>query len=59
MASQKDMRWTIMQTAIEANKAAIMAVREAEIPVNNTRSLQTVLRMGGPTLNYPSFDQKT
>ena len=35
---------------IEAAKAAIMAVREADNPVNNARPLHAMPRSGGPAL---------
>ena len=40
------MTQAIMQTVIETVKEAIMAVREAEYPVNSTRPIHTVPRSG-------------
>ena len=46
-----------MQAAIEVAKAAIMAVREAENPVNNTRLVYTT-RLRHSALRQPVFDWK-
>ena len=40
MAAKQDMMQAIMQAAIEAAKAAIMAVRQADNPVNTARPAQ-------------------
>ena len=57
MASERSVMWAIVQAAIEAAKAAIMAVREAETPVSNVRPIQRTLRMGGPTLKQTTLKE--
>ena len=52
------MSQAITQAATKANKAVIMAVREAETPINKAILIQTALRMGGPTLKQQMFDWK-
>ena len=54
MASDQSM----MQTTVEAAKAAIVAAREAEGSAKSTRAAQAVLRTSGPTLRQPIFDWK-
>ena len=48
MTSKQDMKQTITKAAIEAAKAAVMAVREAESSVENTRKAQPTPRVSGP-----------
>ena len=47
-----------MQAVIEAAKAAIMAVREANNPVSNARPIHAVLISCSPALKHPTFDLK-
>ena len=46
------------QAVIEATKAAIMIVREAEILISNARTLQATSQMGSPPLKQQMFDWK-
>ena len=47
-----------MQTTIQAAKAAIMMVREAENPINGARPVHTMPRSGNPVLRQPTLDWK-
>ena len=58
MAYEQSMTQTLTQAVTEAAKAAIMAFKEAEIPINNARLIQKVPGMGDPTLKQPSFNWK-
>ena len=53
MANEQSMTQAIIQVAIETIKAALMAVREAENIVNNTKAMHTTPELGGPTLKQP------
>ena len=46
----------ITQAEIEAAKAVLRAVREANNPVNNARNIHT-FRSVSPTLRQPTFDR--
>ena len=50
LAAEQSMTQAIMQAVIKVTKVAIMAVREAENLVNNTRPVHTVPRSGSPVL---------
>ena len=52
------MTQTKRQAAIETAKAVMMAVREVETPIENAKPIQTVPRIGGPTLKEPIFHWK-
>ena len=52
------MMQAITQTAIQAAKAAKIAVSEADNSVNTARPVQVMPRMGGPVLKQPTFDWK-
>ena len=56
MEAKQKMVQTIQRGAIEAAKAAIMAVKEAENPVNTARSIEGMPRTGGPALKESIFD---
>ena len=56
MATDHIMTQAITWAAIEAVKAAIIAVREVDNPVNNARQLHTMSRSGNPTLRQPTVD---
>ena len=58
MATKQNMMQAITQTAIQAGKAAIMAVKEIENPVNATRLVQIMPKTGGPTLKQQTFNCK-
>ena len=58
MAAEQSMTQTITQAAIKTAKAAIIAIREADIPFNNNRLVHTVPRSGSPALKQPTFDWK-
>ena len=58
MAFEQSLTQTIMQAAMEATKAVLMVVREAETLAGNARPIQKVPRMGGPALKQPTFDWK-
>ena len=47
-----------MEAVSKTTKAMIMTVREAETWVSNARLIQTVSRIGGPTLKQLTFDCK-
>ena len=47
-----------IQAATEAAKAAIMAVEEAENPVNSSKPVQGIPRTSGPAQKQPIFDWK-
>ena len=49
---------SLMQPNIQAAKEAIMAVKEAENPVNAARSVQIITRTGSPALKQLSFKWK-
>ena len=46
MAAEQSMVKAVMQAAIEATKAAVMAVREADNPVISARPIQRMPRSG-------------
>ena len=48
----------IAQATFETIKAAIMAVREADNPVNNASSVHVVPIPGGPAVNNPHLTGK-
>ena len=50
MVAKQNILYVIKQAAVEAVKTAIMAVSEAENPVNGTRSVQVICRMAGSVL---------
>ena len=52
------MMQVITQAATDTAKAAIMAVREAENPVNAARSVQLMPRTSSPTLKQSKFNLK-
>ena len=56
MAAEQSMTQAITQAATEAVKATIMAVKEAENPVNATRSVQLMPRTDDPALKQPTFN---
>ena len=56
MVAEQKVTQEIMPTALEATKAAIMAMGEAENPVKNTRPLHAAPRSGDPALKQPIFD---
>ena len=58
MAAKQNMLLAITQAAIVTPKAAIMAAKEAENPVNAVRSVQVILRVGSPKVKQPTFDWK-
>ena len=53
------MTQAITQAAIEATKAAIMAVREMEIPVNTARPVPAMPKTSGTLLRQPMLDWKS
>ena len=55
MASEQSMVQAITQTAIIGAREVVMAVREAEITIDNTILIQKVLRMVDPNLKQPMF----
>ena len=58
MASQQSMTQTIIHAATKYAKAVILAIIKAETPSDNARPIQTVPRMGSPTLEQPTFNLK-
>ena len=54
--TEQSITQVITQEVIEATKAAIMAVREADNPVDNARPIHTMPRSGMPVLQQPMFD---
>ena len=54
---QKVMTYEQIMT-LSITQAAIMAVREVDTHFNNARLMQTLPRMGGPTLEQQTFDWK-
>ena len=58
MASDQNMTQAITKTAIEAAKAAIMAVGEAEVSAKSRRPAHAVLRASGPALKKLTFEWK-
>ena len=58
MATEQSMPWEITQTMIEATRATIMAMREADIPTNNARPMHTMPRSGCSVQRQPLFDWK-
>ena len=50
MAAEQRVSQAIMQPAIEATKAAILVVREADNAVKSARPIDTTLRSGHPVL---------
>ena len=58
MAPEQSMTSAITQAAIQATKAAIMAVREAEAPAKHGRPLHIVPRGSGLALRQPPFHWK-
>ena len=59
MASEQSMKWAKMQAGIEAEKAAIMTVRETETPAFSKRSAPAMPKTGGPVLKQHRFDLKS
>ena len=49
-------RQSIIKTVIEATKAVILTVREAEGHTKSRRAAQAVLRVSRPTLRQPTFN---
>ena len=58
MAAEQSMTHAIMQAVIEATKAAIMAIREADNLVNNARPVHTGPRSGSLALKQSTSDCK-
>ena len=58
MAAEWSMGQAIMQAAIEAIKGAILAVREADNPVNGVRPIHTIPRLDSLVWRQPTFDWK-
>ena len=58
MTLKQGMTQAILQATIEATKADIMAVRKANNPVNNAKSLHTVPRSWGPILKQQTLEWK-
>ena len=58
MAAEQSMTQAIMQAAIEATKAAIMAVRGADNLVNNARSIDTMPILHSQALRQPMIEWK-
>ena len=56
MATKQNITQVIIQTAIEAAKTSIMAVKEAENPASAPRPLQMMPRAGSPPLKQPTFN---
>ena len=56
MVAEQSMLYAITQSVIEATKAAIMAVKQAENPVNSARLVQVMHRTGSPALKQPTFN---
>ena len=52
------MSQVITQTVVEAAKVVIMAVREADNLVNNSRSVHRAPRSGSPALKQPNLTAK-
>ena len=50
MAAEQSMTQAIMQAMIEAAKAAIMAIRETDTPINNARLVHAVPKLGNRAL---------
>ena len=48
MVSEQNVTQTITQAGIEASKAAIMTMTEAETPLGNARTAQLQLSVSGP-----------
>ena len=48
----------IMQVPIEVNRAAIIAVQEAENSVRFAKSMQVISRIGDSVLKQPTFNWK-
>ena len=58
MASEQIITHVAMQAGIEAAKAAIMAVREADNPVNNARPIHRMARSISSVVRQLTFDWK-
>ena len=58
MATKQSMTKKTTQASIKASRAAIMAVREADNPVNYAGQVHTMSRSNGPVLRHPVFDWK-
>ena len=56
MVPEYNMTQTITQTAMEATKAEILFVREAEGPTKTKRSEHIALRANRPSLKWPTFN---
>ena len=56
MAIEQNMIWAITQEAIEADKVAIISVKETENPVNTVRLVKVMPRTCDPALKQPLFD---
>ena len=55
MAADQSMTQAIMQVAIEATKAVVMAVIEVDNPVNNARPIHVMPRSGILALRQPTL----
>ena len=58
MVAQQNMMQVVTQAATEVMRAGIMAAKEAKNPLNATRSIQVMPRIGGPALEQPRFNMK-
>ena len=58
MAAEQIMTHAILQAAIGATKAAIMAITEVDNQMKNTRPVHPMEKSGGPALKQPTFDLK-
>ena len=59
MPPEQGMTHTIIQVAIKAAKAAILTVRETQIPDNSIRPAPAIPTTGSPVLNLPMFSWKS
>ena len=58
MAVEQSMMQATLQAAIEATKATLITVREADKPFNNVSPIHKTPRLGSPVLRQPMFDWK-
>ena len=58
MGVEQNVIQTIIHSAIEAAKAAVMAVKESENPVNAAILVHIMPTTGSPALKQPTFDLK-
>ena len=58
MAAEQNMTKAIMQAAMEAAKAAIMVIKEAENSVSTAKPIQMMPKTGDLALKQPIFDWK-